>query len=92
MNKRTQLTAAERESLVEGIRSHPSYRLAYVDADLLGDDDLRPARLQLELLKPERQLRLNHMGSTVVVFGSSCIAPGRGGAWVLGVAILPIHR
>ena len=31
----------------------PSYRLAYRDTDFLLRDELRPARLQLELLKPE---------------------------------------
>lgn len=75
MNQRTPLTPAERESLVESIRTHPSYRLAYEDADLLEDGDLRPLRLQLELLKPERLLRSNHVGSTIVVFGSSRVAP-----------------
>ena len=31
----------------------PSYRLAYTDQDFLLRDELRPVRLQLELLKPE---------------------------------------
>src|SRR5690606_741464 len=31
----------------------PAYRLAYVDEDFLCREELRPIRLQLELLKPE---------------------------------------
>ena len=63
----------EREVLVTGIRHNPSYRLAYDDAELLADDDLRPLRLQLELIKPERALRKHAIRSTVVVFGSARI-------------------
>lgn len=46
-------TAQRLQAIVES----PSYRLAYEDLELLGVDDLRPLRLQLELLKPERILR-----------------------------------
>ncbi|MBX3699704.1 MAG: TIGR00730 family Rossman fold protein [Dokdonella sp.] len=55
------------------ILQSPAYRLAYEDLDLLGADDLRPLRLQLELLKPERALREQGVHSTVVVFGSARI-------------------
>ncbi len=49
----------------------PSYRLAYDDFDFIMRDELRPVRLQLELLKPElAQLDLN-IQSTVVIFGSA---------------------
>jgi hypothetical protein len=34
----------------------PSYRLAYMDHDFLLKDELRPVRLELELLKPELAL------------------------------------
>jgi uncharacterized protein (TIGR00730 family) len=53
-------------------QSHsPSYRLAYDDFDFIMRDELRPVRLQLELLKPElAQLELN-IQSTVVIFGSA---------------------
>ena len=37
---------------LRAILDSPTYRLAYEDIDLLGQDDLRPLRLQLELLKP----------------------------------------
>ena len=56
----------------------PSYRLAFSDPDFLCRDELRPVRLQLELLKPE--LLMSEMGimSTVVLFGGARIpAPER---------------
>ena len=50
-----------------------SYRLAYQDPEFLLRDELRPVRLQLELLKPELILQENHIESTVVIFGSARI-------------------
>ena len=50
-----------------------SYRLAYQDEEFILRDELRPVRLQLELLKPELILQENHFESTVVVFGSARI-------------------
>ena len=50
-----------------------SYRLAFQDPEFLLKDDLRPVRLQLELLKPELILKEQHIESTVVVFGSARI-------------------
>lgn len=48
-----------------------SYQLAFQDKGFLLKDELRPVRLQLELLKPE--LIQNELGikSTVVIFGSA---------------------
>ena len=54
----------------------PSYRLAYNDKDFLLRDELRPVRLQLELLKPELLQQENGIHSTVVVFGSTRIPDG----------------
>ncbi len=51
----------------------PSYRLAFADPDFLLQDELRPVRLQLELLKPELLLSEHGVVSTVVVFGSARI-------------------
>ena len=51
--------------------NNPAYRLAYEDLALMNEDDLRPLRLQLELLKPERALHRHGINSTVVVFGSA---------------------
>lgn len=53
--------------------SSPSYRLAFTDLDFLTTRDLRPVRLQLELLKPEVLLQEEGIISTVVVFGSARI-------------------
>ncbi len=50
-----------------------SYRLAFQDPEFLLQDDLRPVRLQLEMLKPELILKAQHVESTVVVFGSARI-------------------
>lgn len=50
-----------------------SYRLAFADPDFLLRDELRPVRLQLELLKPELELQEMGVESTVVVYGSARI-------------------
>jgi uncharacterized protein (TIGR00730 family) len=51
----------------------PSYRLAYTDEDFLCRDELRPVRLQLELLKTEMILAEMGIKSTVVLFGGARI-------------------
>ncbi|SLN30422.1 TIGR00730 family Rossman fold protein [Oceanibacterium hippocampi] len=48
-----------------------SYELAYADMDFMMRDELRPVRLQLELLKPELVLQEHNIRSTIVVFGSA---------------------
>lgn len=50
-----------------------SYRLAFEDTDFLLRQDLRPVRLQLELLKPELLQQQHGIKSTVAVFGSARI-------------------
>lgn len=50
-----------------------SYRLAYDDFDFIMRDELRPVRLQLELLKPELAQLEYDITSTVVIFGSARI-------------------
>ena len=50
-----------------------SYQLAFQDPDFLLRDELRPVRLQLELLKPELILQEQHIESTVVIYGSARI-------------------
>jgi uncharacterized protein (TIGR00730 family) len=59
------------KALQDKIMQSPAYRLAYEDPDLMADDDLRPLRLQMELLKAERILHAHGINSTVVVFGSA---------------------
>ena len=61
----------ERAQRVQAILQSPTYRLAYEDPELLGQDAQRAVRLQLEMLKPERTLRAEGIDSTVVVFGSA---------------------
>ena len=50
-----------------------SYSLAFLDTAFLLRDELRPVRLQLELLKPELILQEQHIESTVVIYGSARI-------------------
>jgi hypothetical protein len=49
----------------------PSYRLAFQDHDFLLREELRPVRLQLELLKPELTLQEQQIESTIVIYGSA---------------------
>ena len=51
----------------------PSYTLAFQDNEFLLRDELRPVRLQLELLKPELILHELGIESTVVIYGSARI-------------------
>lgn len=86
MNKRNQLTArnfpsakeeakAQEQSPPLGDYDSPqsAYRLAFTDTDFLLREDMRPIRMQLELLKPE--LVQNELGikATIVMFGSARI-------------------
>jgi uncharacterized protein (TIGR00730 family) len=60
-------------SLYEGPDS--SYRLAFTDEAFLLREDLRPVRMQLELLKPETILREEGVAATIVIFGSARLVP-----------------
>lgn len=51
----------------------PAYRLAFADPDFLCREELRPVRLQLELLKPEMLMTEYGVESTVVLFGGARI-------------------
>ena len=51
----------------------PAYRLAFADEDFLLRDELRPVRLQLELLKPEMMMAEKGIESTIVLFGGARI-------------------
>ena len=50
-----------------------SYRLAFTDTDFLLRDELRPIRLQLELLKPQLVQDEQGVEATIVIFGSARI-------------------
>jgi len=51
----------------------PAYRLAFADDDFLCRDELRPTRMQLEMMKPEFVMMELGINSTVVMFGSARI-------------------
>lgn len=51
----------------------PAYRLAFADPDFMTREELRPVRLQLELLKPQMVLDERGITSTVVLFGGARI-------------------
>ena len=61
------------EPLYEGPES--SYRLAFTDNDFLLRQELRPVRMQLELLKPEMIQQEQQIESTIVIFGSARVLP-----------------
>lgn len=50
-----------------------AYKLAFTDNDFLLREELRPVRMQLELLKPELVQREHGIESTIVIFGSARI-------------------
>ncbi len=51
----------------------PAYALAFADEAFLCRDELRPVRLQLELLKPEMLMDEAGIESTIVLFGGARI-------------------
>ena len=51
----------------------PSYALAFDDPAFLSREDMRPVRLQLELMKPEILMNEAGVKSTVVLFGGARI-------------------
>jgi uncharacterized protein (TIGR00730 family) len=64
-----------------------SYRLAFIDEHFLLREDLRPVRMQLELLKPELILREERIVATIVIFGSARLVPGDEAAQALERAL-----
>lgn len=51
----------------------PAYRLAFTDTDFMTREELRPVRLQLELLKPQMVMDERGITSTIVLFGGARI-------------------
>ncbi|MEL7097373.1 MAG: LOG family protein [Pseudomonadota bacterium] len=51
----------------------PAYALAFADEEFMCRDELRPVRLQLELLKPEMLMNEAGIESTIVLFGGARI-------------------
>ncbi len=58
-----------------------AYRLAFTDDEFMLRRELRPVRLQLELLKPEMILEERGVQSTVVMFGGARIPEPGKHAW-----------
>lgn len=69
----------------------PAYRLAFEDNDFLLRQDLRPVRLQLELLKPELLQQEQGIRSTVAIFGSARIPDPDQAARLLAQAEADAH-
>jgi uncharacterized protein (TIGR00730 family) len=67
--------AAEPEPVSRYAGPDSSYRLAFTDEAFLLREDLRPVRMQLELLKPELILREERIAATIVMFGSARLLP-----------------
>jgi uncharacterized protein (TIGR00730 family) len=65
--------AGSATSLYDGPES--AYRLAFTDTAFLLREELRPVRMQLELLKPELVQQERGIESTIVIFGSARILP-----------------
>ena len=65
--------ASTREAPETPQSTAPAYRLAFADPDFLCRDELRPVRLQLELLKPELLMTEAGIESTIVLFGGARI-------------------
>ncbi len=59
----------------------PTYRLAFADDDFLTRRELRPVRLQLELLKTEMVLAERGIKSTVILFGGARLPEPGAEAW-----------
>ncbi|MHC4178885.1 MAG: LOG family protein [Planctomycetota bacterium] len=68
------MTDEQAEKNLQEILRSPSYRVAYKDVDFLTSADLRPTRMELELLKPELAFQQQEIRSTIVVFGGTRIA------------------
>jgi hypothetical protein len=61
----------------------PAYRLAFADQEFITREELRPVRLQLELLKPEMLMDECGVRSTVVIMGGARVpSPERPGSAV----------
>jgi uncharacterized protein (TIGR00730 family) len=56
-------------------RPGSAYKLAFADAEFLLREEMRPVRMQLELLKPEMIQDEQGIQSTIVLFGSARVVP-----------------
>lgn len=63
----------ELEKNLQDIINNPSYEKAYRDLEFINRRELRPLRLELELLKPQMFLEEHQIHETIVVFGGTQI-------------------
>jgi uncharacterized protein (TIGR00730 family) len=85
-------TDAERIERLRLIRSSPSYRQAHADPDFMQRNELRPVRLQLELLKPELAMIEGGVKSTIVVFGGTRILERKTAEALLDAALAALAK
>jgi uncharacterized protein (TIGR00730 family) len=71
---------------LDRILNSPSYELAERDTALLQRPELRPVRVQLELLKPELLFEEQQIRSTIVVFGGTQVVDRQSAARRLDAA------
>jgi uncharacterized protein (TIGR00730 family) len=96
MDKKTELTArnfpsAQQEAEAATPPSRyggpdSAYKLAFADPDFLLREELRPVRMQLELLKPEMVQNEQGIESTIVIFGSARIVAPEAAAGLVEAA------
>lgn len=67
------MTEQEVRQNLQAILNSPSYEIAYKDMEFIGREELRPLRLEMELLKPEMFLEAQGVDETIVVFGGTQI-------------------
>ena len=77
---------AGKQERIRALEASQSYRQAHLDPQFLGREELRPLRMELELLKPELILQDFGVHSTIVVSDdaqqplrwqeTACPAPG----------------
>jgi uncharacterized protein (TIGR00730 family) len=63
----------DRAIRVRTLKESASYRQAHLDADFMNSEQLRPVRLQLEMMKPETVQSAYGINSTIVAFGGTRI-------------------
>ncbi|MFT7772068.1 LOG family protein [Roseateles sp.] len=68
-------------------RPGSAYELAFKDEGFLLREDMRPVRMQLELMKPEVIQNEQGVKSTIVIFGSARILPAEAAQALLTVAL-----
>lgn len=82
---RSEAAIAEAQT-VTAQTEHPAYRLAFQDDEFLLRDELRPVRLQLELMKAELALAEAGIASTFVFYGSARIPSPEDAAALIAAA------